>query len=542
MSHSHIIRIRSLCTGFSVLLITLLLNSCTTLITNMVIEPAVGNLQKQPDVELVCEGAAAYLLMIDSLIESDPSSRNLLLIDRNIAAVEAAAGRESLRRLGGIAEIERTQTGTLSLKLFKQFRTGITFAPFLDVTGSSLDWVGKANSSDFGGPGSVDTYTSTVGFSLVIPFGRGHGRESTGAREQAANIDYEATRSALTHTAATSVLNTLIGYWDLVAAQETLAVQESSLELQTKLVEMVTALVQGDEMPRSEISRMKARLAEVEAQVEDARRRLYESRVSLASVIGLDVQHGEQAPMAAEGFPVYPSREAVSELPVGQLADLAMGRRYDLLSAQQLESSGKVLWRAAVIDLAPIADLDMRVSYSGLHEGGTVANGIDGSLLGSWVGPSAKVGFNYEQPIGNNVQEGRLEQQTAQYRTRAINSRNLARLIRANLVKSVGSLEEALAQLDSYREAAGYYQEAVDNEFEKLRYGRSTLIDAITTQRRQVGATLALVGSQKTVAQLLSQLKFESGTMVVEGPDGEPQIAPNLTSLPETTGGAGGSS
>ena len=58
----------------------LLTTSCTSLITTMAIEPAVSNLQKQSDIDLVCEGAASYLLMIDSLIESDPVNKNLLKI------------------------------------------------------------------------------------------------------------------------------------------------------------------------------------------------------------------------------------------------------------------------------------------------------------------------------------------------------------------------------------------------------------------------------------------------------------------------------
>lgn len=46
----------------------------------MVIEPTVGNLQKQTDLELVCEGAPAYLLMVDSMIASENNDTDLLRI------------------------------------------------------------------------------------------------------------------------------------------------------------------------------------------------------------------------------------------------------------------------------------------------------------------------------------------------------------------------------------------------------------------------------------------------------------------------------
>ncbi|MBE0582674.1 MAG: hypothetical protein IH612_02805 [Desulfofustis sp.] len=73
---------------------SLLGGGCTALLTGTVIKPAVGNLQRQQDVELVCEGAPAYLLMIDSLIESDQANRDLLLLGvqsyaGSIAALEA---------------------------------------------------------------------------------------------------------------------------------------------------------------------------------------------------------------------------------------------------------------------------------------------------------------------------------------------------------------------------------------------------------------------------------------------------------------------
>lgn len=43
------------------------------------VEPTVENLQRQTDLELVCEGGPAYLLMIDSLVAGDHDNDDLLL-------------------------------------------------------------------------------------------------------------------------------------------------------------------------------------------------------------------------------------------------------------------------------------------------------------------------------------------------------------------------------------------------------------------------------------------------------------------------------
>ncbi len=83
----------------------LLSTSCTSLITSFAIKPAVSNLQKQSDVDLVCEGAASYLLMIDSLIESDPMAKELLKIGTQsysgtVAALDSCgAPRERLQTI-----------------------------------------------------------------------------------------------------------------------------------------------------------------------------------------------------------------------------------------------------------------------------------------------------------------------------------------------------------------------------------------------------------------------------------------------------------
>jgi hypothetical protein len=57
-----------------------LFGSCSMLLTTTIIEPTVENLRKQTDLDLACEGAPAYLLMIDSMIAADQDSRSLLRI------------------------------------------------------------------------------------------------------------------------------------------------------------------------------------------------------------------------------------------------------------------------------------------------------------------------------------------------------------------------------------------------------------------------------------------------------------------------------
>ncbi len=54
------------------------LSSCSSLVTTA-IRPAIGNIQEQTNIDLVCEGFPAYLLMIDSMLVSSPENNSLLL-------------------------------------------------------------------------------------------------------------------------------------------------------------------------------------------------------------------------------------------------------------------------------------------------------------------------------------------------------------------------------------------------------------------------------------------------------------------------------
>ena len=66
-----------------------------------------GNLQQQTDINLVCEGAPAYLLMLDSMLVSSPDSRDLLITTTQSYSAYSTALAEcggSDTRIGAIAD------------------------------------------------------------------------------------------------------------------------------------------------------------------------------------------------------------------------------------------------------------------------------------------------------------------------------------------------------------------------------------------------------------------------------------------------------
>ncbi len=95
-------------------------SSCSSLLTSTFVEPAAGNLRKQTDPELVCEGAPAFLLMIDSMIAGSPDSENLLRTGAQSYSAYAATLPECGASEERIAAITEKAHG-YGLKLLSHF-------------------------------------------------------------------------------------------------------------------------------------------------------------------------------------------------------------------------------------------------------------------------------------------------------------------------------------------------------------------------------------------------------------------------------------
>ncbi len=496
---------------------------------------------------------ANWSFLVASLRSSDPTqlgavmgSFDLWLESEYRASSEEADGtnqarldaENQLRKLGKAPEAEETFRGTFDIELRKLYRTGVSIAPYLKLSGGGNNFKGKPHDPEFGGRGQVDNYKAVLGFRVAVPLGRGRGEESTGAAERAAEIDYRSSVATTIHTAASSVQQTLLAYWELVSAQTRVDVLGRSVELNERLFELFEGMVEADELPRVELARNRARLAEVRGALEEARRNLIDKRVELARAIGLAVTDAAETPLAADGFPFVPEEAALAAMDSRRLAAAALNLRADLEAARLSENAGMVLLTAAQRDTKRKTDLTLDVNYSGRYEDMNVLEGLEGALLGNYTGPSGSLGIAFDWPIENNVQLGQLDQRQSQYKQGVIASRDLERTITSAVIRLAGSIAEAARNVREVEAAREFYVEALENEIEKFRRGLTTLIDTITTEERTLDAALAVIGSQQRYAQLLSNLRFESGTLIQREPDGGLVGIVEVTTPPLPTAGS----
>ena len=451
----------------------------------------------------------AMINFFDTVIASSQEG-----LDEALAFVDEKT--DVLARMGDVPEVTESTDLNLNLAIDKQFRNGISITPYVDLVGSRIRYKDKGYLTDDGGLEIPDAYTTTLGFDVVFPLARNLGKAATGAAERAAEIDYDASLDALAFAASSSALDTLLAYWDLVAAQRRLEIQIESLSVNQRILDLTQALVDGDELPRAELPRTEAAVAQDQAAVNAAERAVIEARIRLADAIGLEVGDGAIAPLASDGFPDLPIDAGDFEMRSDALVAAALDQRMDLRSARKLEQSGKVLVEAARINRRPIVDLSLGASYNNLGENNNVWDGLSDSVSDSWAGPSGKFGLGVEVPFGNHLQKGLYQQQQASFNSAAITANDLARTIALGVALDTASVEQIVAQVVNYTRSSAAYREAIDVEMERLRYGTVTVLDTLVTQQRSLLSQLSLIDAQARYARILAQLAFDTGRLVTQ--------------------------
>jgi outer membrane protein TolC len=478
---------------------------------------------------------AASLIELDAVIAASPAAQaaalrqtrqqllNSALQTANQTLTEQqqllSQSQQGLHDIGPTPTDRTTTDVTMNVQLSRLFRNGISVSPYVDGAYDVTNYRGKPQAVQFGGLGLTDLWTFHAGVSGVLPLARGRGRDAVDGPERSAELTHDASQMLLAHQRPQSVLNTVLAYWALRAAQDTVAIQAQSLQFQQQLVAVTQARVTAGDLAGFELARAQAAEARAQGDLADAQRALKDARVALATAMGVAATDDDATlPRASDDFPPLPPT-VTSTPPV----DLALRQRQDLSAAAKLTEAEQVLTTSARANTRPLVDLDLGTFFTALN-GGSATH-----ALSRWVGPSGSFGLQVTKPLGNNTLRGQLAEQEAALLTQQINRTDLARQIQLNVIQATSTIQESMRRVQQNQAAVGFYQTTIDAEVARLRTGDATLIDTITTQQQQVAALLGLVGARLDLAQRIIQLRFESATLVT-GTTVRPQ---DLVTLPD---------
>ncbi len=468
------------------------------------------------------------LLTIRQRLVADTLDRVGQGIDESVTAERRLA--LIVDRLGVAPDQEYFSNTAFNASLSRLFRNGIRVLPFLNGTGQGTNFLDKPFNSDCeiglcGGKGSFPLYTVKSGVSAFLPLARGQGAAATAAPERSALIQEQAARLDALQEFSLSALGTINAYWALRGAQDNVDIAQRSVDLQGRVLQLTRQTIAAGNLPAVELARAQAAEARSQTALRDAQVVFQQARVGLAVAMGVAVGNDETTlPRARDPFPPSPDPTAIDEARLFALATQGLGQRYDVTAALRRAEAAQVLVRGAQLNLKPIIDLNGDVHYTGLDED------VVTRAFKRWVGPSYKLGVNVEKPFGNNTQEGLLVEAQASGLSSQISSADLRRQVRLDVVRTGGSLVEAIQRVKLAQDSVNYYQQTVDSEIARFQIGEVTLIDTIQTEQQQSDARRALVAAQQELAQLIAELRFETGTLV---PDTTAPVTPqNLTTVP----------
>ncbi len=407
----------------------------------------------------------------------------------------------------------RTLTATAQVNNFasysagvsKLFRNGVTVEP-------SVSW----SQQDAGSGPPVNR--GRVGVLLNIPFLRNAGVDATGAPERAAHIDFEASQLSVRHTVALSVFQTAQLYWGVVAAQRRVDLLRQSQQVATTLLDLSAKLVDADELARADIFIIAARTNDTAIQVYSAELALLDAQQQLAVQIGEDPDKLVTPLSPSDGFLPAEPPEAIRRIPREGLLRTADGRRADLAAARKLQLSGKVLARAAQINLKPLLNVALNVSWSAIDDGSHYEQYVH-AFTTSYTGPSFSGAVTFDWPVANNTQRGLYNQARATLQQRNISTVELQRAIASGVVFSLGSVENALQQLQEALRARTNYRKSLDAQYAKLKAGNSTFLDAVQTEILYTSTGLNVISAQFQYATALARVRYETGTILPPAAD-----------------------
>ncbi len=402
-----------------------------------------------------------------------------------------------------------SDTSTFSIGLVKKFRSGIEVIPEVELSKTSF-------------PAEPDTESlsqARVQFKVRIPLLKGFGERNVAVNEIAASHELAASKSDLLHQCSVAVRDTSLAYWSFLSYFKQLEIYQQSEQRSRLLENQTRALIQAEQLPASDLQNVLANLADKESLRIAAEQNLIESRYQLGLFIGLNAKDAFDLPLPHNDFPTLSQPDSVTILSNSPFyLSLFESNRYDLLALSQRGQGRYARLQAMKNLLQPSLNVDAMAGYDGFSSGGQQSRLLD-SFHYRQQGLDWSLGLRLEYPLGNRSAKGDSAQILASYRQNQIQINNLKRIIATKVMADISNLHHLSAERLKADTAVNSYQQAVENERQRFLMGESTLLNLLDVQDRLDSAMLKQISTRYRLAQAVTELRYETGTLVDRGAD-----------------------
>jgi outer membrane protein TolC len=367
-------------------------------------------------------------------------------------------------RFGGIADLSRALPtgGTIDLHAASSYEFYRATTPTNTInpgTGQLLNFVSSAT-----------TWTDDLNVQLTQPLLRGRGRRLFDANEAKATLARDVSVLARRLAAIQTVQTVISAYWDLVLAEQTVAITRGSLDLARERLRVTQIGADGGKTPRSEIPAVLQIIATREEDVLNGELTVLNASIAMRRAAGMPIGPGELGLRVATDLE---AREAALDL--GQLVERSFAASPELAQLAKQDASATIDVEVAENGLLPQLDAALTIGPSGTSD----RFGDAADHLAKFNSISVSGSLTFSQSLGRHEVLGRTHEQRELKRKLAVNATDIRSQIAQTMARSVAQLELARRRVTLSQRAIDLANENIKIETDRFNLGKSTNFDVL---------------------------------------------------------------
>lgn len=404
-----------------------------------------------------------------------------------------------------------TNNSDFSIGLQKRFRTGT----ILDVRSSYSQISDNFPINRFGEQvgSDISDQASSATIALTQPLLRGNGVKVTTAFEKSAKLDIISARQNFELNSAFELSQMARTYWQYLGAFKSLSIFKENENRIRNVLEITEELVKADKRPASDLTQIRADLANQERQTTNAAQNVYNAKVNLGRAVGLSEEESATIGNPKNDFPTLLESKFTKEDKSKTLLQLARTNRTDVKAQENTAEALELQLVAAKNSKLPQVDLTGFLTYGGAAVGGGFGQYLNAFGNSQGRNQVAGLGITFSLPLNNNLAKANIAQSKIALTDQQIAYKNLIRNIDLNVSIANNNLDNSVLILEKAEETLKYSKEVFSNEQVRFQNGITTLLNLILFQERLTFAQLEYLQAQQQFATAIVDLRFETGTL-----------------------------
>lgn len=445
---------------------------------------------------------------------------------------EFKAGINKLFRNGIYADFSVTLQSSDDMKKRYDVATGVL--PNM----AALVPNGSTQMSDY-----FPAYPSIVQFILNVPLLKMRGENNIAtANETNLRLKREAAEATLKQAVATIIQNVVNSYWDYRAAVIRLEYQQNSEAQIKKWVANLEKWADSTKDPKAtraahvkEISHLQGFLTQRSVDVSKAQEAVATARANLANALGISPAEAQALGKPQDDFPLdWTAIRASYDEPAlrKRWNEMAQQLRYDLKAADLEFDAANAIMLGAENDAMPKLDLALILKKQGLHAGGT----SDWPALESLSDGQSKLGhavmLSFAYPLGNDKAESLVAKTRIGKMVAEVQRNDARRGAGLAVDQAVSAFKFSLDGLESAKQQTASYVTALNSIVRGDSVPVDKVFDLVVIEKARIDAFINHINAVQTVANALTTVRFQTGTLIKEFNNVQQVSTQSLTTLP----------